>query len=108
MNPDLKMYLLSAESMAFLLLPGPRHAITVNTQIQGPTCGLLPIGSEDVRMETEGLKWDLDTSMSLQFGKLVSSSNALNPLPSGSSRHTVYATTNKPVVFTIQINLTKQ
>lgn len=108
MNSDIKMYLVSNESMAFLLLPGPRHVIQVDTQTQGPTCGLLPVGSEGVRMNTEGLKWNLDSSMPLQFGKLVSSSNAFDVSPSElTTRHSVLATTNKPVVFTVQIDLSK-
>jgi thiamine pyrophosphokinase len=106
--PSLKMYLLSAESMAFLLTPGLRHEIIVQRDVLGPTCGLLPIGAENVVMETKGLKWELDQSSPLQFGGLVSSSNAFAVAAGPSSAyHTITASTNKPVIFTIEIDLSR-
>lgn len=107
-NQDLQIYLLSTESMAFLLSPGLTHSITIETESQGPTCGLLPIGSDTVVMETIGLKWNLNPAMPLRFGGLVSSSNAFDVNPgSESRRHTVTASTDKPVVFTVQIDLSQ-
>jgi hypothetical protein len=42
---------------------------------EGPTCGLIPIGCKCEGVETEGFKWNLDGSIPLEFGGLVSSSN---------------------------------
>ncbi|KAJ3285655.1 cAMP-dependent protein kinase subunit [Borealophlyctis nickersoniae] len=69
------MYLVSGESIAFLLRPG-LHRIECYRSLEGPTCGLIPIGVSVAKVVTKGLKWDVDKSMPLSFGKLVSTSNA--------------------------------
>lgn len=31
----------------------------VDQQLQGPTCGLLPVGCDSARITTKGLEWDI-------------------------------------------------
>ncbi len=42
---------------------------------EGPTVGLIPIGCKCEGVKTEGLKWNLDGTIPLEFGGLVSTSN---------------------------------
>jgi thiamine pyrophosphokinase len=63
--------------------------------IEGPTCGLLPIGGPAI-VSTQGLQWDLNES-ELVFGGLVSTSNkALGAR--------VAVQTSHPIVWTVQIH----
>jgi len=63
---------------------------------EGPTCGLIPIGCLCDGVETEGFKWDLDGSVPLEFGGLVSTSNrAEEPV--------LVVQCNQPLVFTAEI-----
>ena len=97
--------LLMGERMTATLLEPGRHTIFPNPDIEGPTCGLLPIGGRVERASTSGLRWNLDGQVSvagppssvarppaglpafqspaptvaqpLEFGALVSSSNEI-------------------------------
>ena len=51
------------------------NVIEPNRDVEGGTCGLVPIGGPCERVLTSGLRWDLDGSKPLEFGGLVSSSN---------------------------------
>ena len=42
---------------------------------EGPTCGLIPIGCKCEMIVTTGFKWNLDGTIPLEFGGLVSTSN---------------------------------
>jgi thiamine pyrophosphokinase len=42
---------------------------------EGPTCGLIPIGCRCEGVKTKGFKWNLDGSVPLEFGGLISTSN---------------------------------
>jgi thiamine pyrophosphokinase len=65
---------------------------------EGPTCGLIPLGGRCDSITTTGLKWDLDGTVPLEFGGLVSSSNRiLQPLVTILASH--------PIVFTAEIVL---
>jgi len=70
-----RLLLLSEQNLGFLLSPG-RHRVVPNTLVEGPTCGLLPVGGACRGVTTRGLKWDLKDQV-LRFGGLVSSSNRL-------------------------------
>ncbi|KAJ3185992.1 cAMP-dependent protein kinase subunit [Gaertneriomyces sp. JEL0708] len=74
--PARKIWLLGEDSVAVLLKAGT-HDISVSTHLQGPTCGLIPIGGT-AKCTTSGLKWNLDPSMPLSFGGLISTSNAFD------------------------------
>ena len=54
-----QIYLISEESLAFLLEPNTEHVIYSDSLLLGPTCGLLPIGINQAKVKTQGLKWDL-------------------------------------------------
>ena len=63
---------------------------------EGPTCGLIPLGCRCDSVVTSGLKWDLDGSMPLEFGGLVSSSNCV-------MEQTVKVFSSHPLVFTAEL-----
>lgn len=74
MFPEVRIVLLSDESMAFLLPKNFNHEVLINSSIEGPQCGLLPVGGSSISTTTTGLKWNLDKT-SMQFGGLISTSN---------------------------------
>jgi len=63
---------------------------------EGPTCGLIPIGCLCEGVETEGFKWNLDGSVPLEFGGLVSTSNRAED-------SVLVIRCQKPLVFTAEI-----
>lgn len=38
------------------------HTLTMPRDILGPTCGILPVGSNEAKVTTSGLEWNLSTS----------------------------------------------
>ncbi|XXG54146.1 hypothetical protein AAC387_Pa03g2099 [Persea americana] len=57
------------------LLPKTRHhEIHIQSSVEGPHCGLIPIGEPSASTTTTGLQWDL-TDTAMKFGGLVSTSN---------------------------------
>ncbi|KAI8614709.1 thiamine pyrophosphokinase [Chytriomyces sp. MP71] len=97
-----QIYLASNESVAFLLRPGRKHRITCNLKLEGPTCGLIPVGGV-VRALSTGLMWNLDQSMSLSFGDLVSSSNWF--AEGDGDERVVEIEVDAPLVWTVEVNL---
>jgi len=74
-----------------------QEQVQVQYQVgEGPTCGLIPIGCKARNVITQGLKWNLDGSIPLEFGGLVSSSNRMMD-------DTVVVYTSDPLVFTAEI-----
>jgi hypothetical protein len=51
-----------------------RHYIDPIPGVEGPTCGILPVGSSVAAIYTKGLMWDLNGDK-LSLGGLVSTSN---------------------------------
>ena len=110
------MYLYSGETCAFLIpanipceirLPFyDDHNLEDDSTIQqiigeGPTCGLIPLGCRCESISTTGFKWDLDGSIPMEFGGLVSTSNRImKPVSTVSSSH--------PIVFTAELLIKKQ
>ncbi|CAO3567584.1 unnamed protein product [Mortierella alpina] len=90
--------LVSDESIVVLLGPGT-HEITCNLEIEGPTCGIIPIASPETVITTTGLKWDVE-NWKTAFGTQLSTSNVL-----ASSKVTIQ--TNAPVVWTTEIKSNK-
>ncbi|MCO5572933.1 hypothetical protein L7F22_026694 [Adiantum nelumboides] len=74
--PKTRIILLSDESMAFLLSKEFTHKIHINPSIEGPHCGLIPLGMPSTSTTTTGLKWNLDET-SMEFGGLISVCNQL-------------------------------
>ncbi|KAK9067687.1 hypothetical protein SSX86_011798 [Deinandra increscens subsp. villosa] len=59
------------------LLPGTwNHEINVLSSVEGPHCGLIPIGAPSGSSTTTGLQWNLDNT-EMRFGGLVSTSNVV-------------------------------
>lgn len=74
--PRNRIILLSDESMAFLLSKEFTHKIHINCAIEGPHCGLIPLGVPSSSTTTTGLKWNLEAT-SMEFGGLISVCNQL-------------------------------
>ena len=70
-----RLILMGERMTAELLSPG-RHLIRPNPLIEGPTCGLLPVGGRCDAVWTSGLRLNL-RGEALEFGGMVSSSNQL-------------------------------
>ncbi|CAH8305353.1 unnamed protein product [Eruca vesicaria subsp. sativa] len=72
--PDTRITLLSDDCLIQLLPKTHRHEIQIQPSLQGPHCGLIPIGAPSAKTTTTGLQWDL-TNTEMRFGGLVSTSN---------------------------------
>jgi len=90
-----RFVLLSDDSLALLLLPGA-HTIEPNLEVEDGTCGLVPLGGRCDNVVTTGLKWNLDGTMPLEFGALVSSSNQI-------VAPTVTVQTESPLLWTTSL-----
>uniref|UniRef100_A0A182P6N6 Thiamin pyrophosphokinase thiamin-binding domain-containing protein n=1 Tax=Anopheles epiroticus TaxID=199890 RepID=A0A182P6N6_9DIPT len=92
--PDVDVFLRSSNSLSWLLRPG-EHSIDIPQRLATERiwCSLVPIG-QGCRCTTEGLKWNLDGSRSLQFGSIVSTSNTY-------ASNRVRITTDGPVLWSM-------
>lgn len=105
-----RMVLFDDNTSAFLLPAGVRNEIRLphygdnpkqDHQSQqflgeGPTCGLIPIGCKCDTIVTTGFKWDLDGSIPMEFGGLVSTSNHV-------SEKVVTVEASHPLIFTAEV-----
>ncbi|KAL4368702.1 hypothetical protein GQ457_05G002190 [Hibiscus cannabinus] len=71
---SLRIILLSDDNLIHLLPKTHRHEIHIQPSVQGPHCGLIPIGMPSKSSTTTGLRWDLNNTET-KFGGLVSTSN---------------------------------
>ncbi|GAB1318420.1 thiamine pyrophosphokinase [Madurella fahalii] len=98
---DGHMYLISGESLTFLLKAG-HHRIRVRCgpagedDVFGKHVGILPI-KEPSRITTKGLEWDV-TDWETEFGGQLSTSNHVLP-----ETQVVEVVTTKDVIFTIAL-----
>ncbi|XP_059056746.1 thiamin pyrophosphokinase 1 isoform X2 [Achroia grisella] len=79
LNPNTKVYILSDDSISWLLSPGD-HVINIpeeTRQHRKAWCSLVPVGTPCERITTSGLKWNLD-NQELKFGEIVSTSNTFD------------------------------
>ncbi|KAK9875020.1 hypothetical protein WA026_005830 [Henosepilachna vigintioctopunctata] len=78
--PDISVYLLSSDSISWLLSPGT-YSISIPQLLRDnhEWCGLIPLGCA-ATISTSGLKWNLDKHKSY-FGILVSTSNTYDGSP---------------------------
>ena len=76
----------------------PRYGTSPDMSVlgEGPTCGLIPLGCPCERVVTTGFRWNLDGSVPLQFGGLVSTSNYVE-------EELVTIETSHPLIFTTEI-----
>lgn len=63
---DTVMYWLDAHN-ATLSLPSGEHHIAINPVLNGPSCGIIPIGGPVECVSTQGLRWNM-TDSRLAFG----------------------------------------
>lgn len=69
-----RIILLSDDCLIQLLPSSHHHEIHILPAVEGPHCGLIPIGGSSKSSTTTGLRWNLsDTEM--RFGGLISTSN---------------------------------
>ncbi|KAJ2445815.1 thiamine pyrophosphokinase [Coemansia sp. RSA 2424] len=85
-----QMAVVSDENLSFVL-PKGQNKILINKQVDGPTCGILPLAGEAV-LTTTGLRWNLDRFPSA-FEGLMSTSNIIDDPE-------VYIESSLPVVWT--------
>ncbi|XP_052180321.1 thiamine pyrophosphokinase 1 isoform X1 [Diospyros lotus] len=69
-----RIILLSDDCLIQLLQGSLRHEIYIQSSVEGPHCGLIPIGRPSRSTTTTGLQWDL-TDTEMRFGGLISTSN---------------------------------
>ncbi|XP_062088436.1 thiamine pyrophosphokinase 1 isoform X3 [Humulus lupulus] len=70
----IRIVLLSDDCLIHLLPRTHQHEIHIQSSVEGPHCGLIPIGMPSGRTTTSGLEWDLNET-EMRFGGLVSTSN---------------------------------
>lgn len=70
----IRIILLSEDSLIQLLPSAHHHEIHIQSSVEGPHCGLIPIGMPSGSTTTTGLQWDL-TNTEMRFGGLISTSN---------------------------------
>uniref|UniRef100_A0A182NDW3 Thiamin pyrophosphokinase thiamin-binding domain-containing protein n=1 Tax=Anopheles dirus TaxID=7168 RepID=A0A182NDW3_9DIPT len=92
--PVVDVFLRSSNSLTWLVRPG-EHSIDIPQRLVSERiwCSLVPIG-QGCLCRTEGLKWNLDGSRSLQFGSIVSTSNTY-------SMNRVRITTDGPLLWSM-------
>jgi thiamine pyrophosphokinase len=73
------------------------HEIHCDRAVEGPTCGLLPIGVASARVSTSGLRWNLSGTL-MKFGTMVSTSNIVDA-------EVVHIETDAPIVWTIEVKM---
>ena len=57
--PKVRIILLSDECLIYLLPKACQHEIIIQSSVEGPHCGLIPIGMPSATTTTNGLQWDL-------------------------------------------------
>jgi thiamine pyrophosphokinase len=107
---DGRMYLVSGDSLSFVLKGGRRHRIRVrepglevagafrrvSADLFAKHVGIIPVGEPAV-ISTRGLEWDVQ-DWSTAFGDRISTSNHVLP-----ETEVVEVQTNKDVLFTIAL-----
>lgn len=71
---DTRIVLLSEDCLIQLLPRSHHHEIHILPSVEGPHCGLIPIGMPSASTTTTGLQWDLNNT-EMKFGGLLSTSN---------------------------------
>ncbi|RLN23569.1 hypothetical protein C2845_PM07G10690 [Panicum miliaceum] len=71
---DMRIILLSDDCLIRLLPKTHRHELYIESSVEGPHCGLFPVGAPSTNTTTTGLKWNLSESK-MRFGSMISTSN---------------------------------
>ncbi|KAJ1802334.1 thiamine pyrophosphokinase [Coemansia sp. RSA 2599] len=94
-NKERQILIVSDDNLTFVV-PAGKNTVMVNRQIDGPTCGILPLAGETV-LTTSGLRWNLSGHKS-SFEGLMSTSNIVD------SHESVSIETTLPVAWTCEFN----
>ena len=73
--PKLSIFLISDQDITFLLKPGLNHIHQIQSLRCGKYCSLIPFAGP-LHVTTNGLEWNLNEQMELNFNTLISTSNA--------------------------------
>ncbi|KAI8901857.1 thiamine pyrophosphokinase [Globomyces pollinis-pini] len=105
LNPLKRIVLLSNDSMAFLI---PIGSSTIHScvEIEKDTCGLFPLTGKAICFSA-GLKWNLDHTLPLAFGDLISTSNAFDPnyYDENLGIRKVVLKTDRELIWTVELDL---
>ncbi|XP_066306309.1 thiamine pyrophosphokinase 2-like [Miscanthus floridulus] len=71
---DMRIVLLSDDCLIRLLPRTHHHELYIESSVEGPHCGLFPVGAPSTSTTTTGLKWNLSESK-MRFGSMISTSN---------------------------------
>ncbi|XP_037413848.1 thiamine pyrophosphokinase 3-like isoform X3 [Triticum dicoccoides] len=93
--PNIKIVLLSDDCLIFLLPRTHTHNIHIERSVEGPHCGLIPIGAPSTSTTTTGLRWNLDNTH-MSFGGLISTSNTVD-------EDQVMVTSDSDLIWTISL-----
>ncbi|XP_047060832.1 thiamine pyrophosphokinase 2-like isoform X1 [Lolium rigidum] len=74
---DMRIVLLSDDCLIQLLPKTHQHEIYIESSLEGPHCGLFPIGAPSTSTTTTGLKWNLSDAK-MKFGSMISTSNIVD------------------------------
>jgi thiamine pyrophosphokinase len=91
------LWLLNNHSYVTLVNP-PAAFVALHPGLDGPTCGILPVGTPPSTVTTTGLRWNLSPALKLQYGGIVSSSNH-------AEESTIGITTDAKILFTAELHL---
>ncbi|KAJ2549622.1 thiamine pyrophosphokinase, partial [Coemansia sp. RSA 1933] len=87
-----QMAVISETNLTFVVSSG-KNKILVNKQVDGPTCGILPLSGQTM-LTTKGLRWNLCNHPS-SFEGLMSTSNIVDD-------NEIYVETTLPVAWTCE------
>ncbi|CAF1448587.1 unnamed protein product [Rotaria sp. Silwood1] len=73
--PKLNIFLISDQDVTFLLKPGLNRVHQIRSPLCGTYCSLIPFAGA-LKVITNGLQWNLNEKMELNYSKLISTSNA--------------------------------
>ncbi len=106
-------YLVSLESLTFLLRKGQNIIFVDDDVHRGQYCGLIPL-ARPIQVTTQGLKWNLNRQ-TIEFGKFISSSNEYAESEHSTKpteciyetcdRKHVFVETNESLLWTMSINV---
>jgi thiamine pyrophosphokinase len=71
-----RLVLISADTVGEILEGGREHVIVPDRHRQGPICGMIPLFGPSKRVDTSGLRWNME-GRGTEFGALVSTSNEI-------------------------------
>ncbi|XP_062198508.1 thiamine pyrophosphokinase 2 isoform X3 [Phragmites australis] len=71
---DMRIVLLSDDCLIRLLPKTHCHELYIKSSVEGPHCGLFPVGAPSASTTTTGLKWNLSEAK-MRFGSMISTSN---------------------------------